>query len=272
MDLLDRDRLARFAAEHRGDFTRAEPFPHIVLDDFLPRETAEGLLRDFDEKRSGWKHYHHYNERKSAVTELEQMPSHTRRVFEELLSQQMIDFISELTGISDLIPDPDLEGAGMHRVEPGGHLNIHTDFLTHTKKRSWRREINLLIYLNHDWQEEWNGNLELWDAEMTGCVHSVPPAFNRCVIFNTLPRSYHGHPHKLSCPAGECRKHILLYYYRDEGHTLELAPTDYQPLPTDSSFKKAMVAADGALLRLYTSLKGRTKLSDRTMDRILKYF
>lgn len=272
MDLLGQDRLARFAAEGRGDFTHAEPFPHIVLDDFLPQDTAEELLKEFNEKRSGWKHYHHYNERKSAVTELEQMPPHTRRVFEALLSQPMIDFIAELTGISDLISDPDLEGAGMHKVEPGGHLNIHTDFLTHTKKRSWRREINLLIYLNKDWQEDWNGNLELWDPEMTECVHSVPPAFNRCVIFNTVPRSYHGHPHKLACPAGECRKHILIYYYRDEGRTLELASTDYQPLPSDSKFKKVMVAADGALLRLYTSLKGRTKLSDRAMDRILKYF
>ena len=271
MSVLDFDRLGCLAAENHGSFTGAKPFPHVVLDDFLPEPVAEGLLEDFLQTKGGWKHYHHYNERKSAITDLDQMAPHTQGVFEALLSQQTIDFIARLSGIEGLVSDPDLEGAGMHSVLPGGHLNIHTDFLTHTKRRSWRREINLLIYLNKDWQPEWNGNLELWDKQMTRCVHSVPPAFNRCVIFNTLPGSYHGHPLKLACPPGECRKHILLYYYRDEGRPLALAPTDYQPLPTDSRFKKAMVAADAAALRLYTAIKGRTNLSDRIMDRILRH-
>ena len=200
------------------------------------------------------------------------MPAHTRAVFEDLLSQKTVDFIAKLTGIEGLVSDPDLEGAGMHMVQPGGFLNIHTDFLTHTKKRSWRREINLLIYLNKNWRDEWNGNLELWDKEMTHCVASVPPAFNRCVMFNTIPKSYHGHPLKLACPPGETRKHILLYYYRDEGHALELAPTDYQARPEDSAWKKAMVRVDAGLLRLYTAIKGRTGITDRMLDRILKHF
>jgi hypothetical protein len=272
MTILDYDQLEELAQQRHDDFIDAKPFPHIVIDDFLPPQVAEDLLRDFEDHGQGWKHYHHFNERKSAVTDLELMAPHTREVFKALLSQQAIDFIAKLTGIEGLVSDPDLEGAGMHKTLPGGHLNIHTDFLTHTKKRSWRREINLLIYLNKDWEDEWQGNLELWDQSMSHCMHSVSPAFNRCVIFNTLPKSYHGHPHKLACPEGESRKHILLYYYRDESRALPLTPTDYQPLPSDSAFKKAMVAADGALLRLYTAIKGRTNLSDRVMDRILKYF
>ena len=270
MNILDYPRLERIAQESRSDFARADPFPHIVIDDFLPTDVAETLLADFLHTQEGWKHYHHYNERKLGLTDLDQMSPHIRAVFEALLSQPTIDFISKLSGIEGLVSDPDLEGAGMHRVPPGGHLNIHTDFLTHTKKRSWHRHINLLIYLNKDWKEEWCGNLELWDKEMTHCVQSVAPAFNRCVIFNTVPKSYHGHPHKLACPQDESRRHILLYYYRDEGRPLELTPTDYQPLPDDSAFKKAMVAADARLLRLYTFLKGRTGLSDRMMDRILR--
>lgn len=272
MDALDYDQMDRFAHDLHDQFTAASPFPHIVIDDFLPREVAENLLTDFQAKKKGWKHYHHYNERKSAVTELAEMSPHTQGVFEALNSQRCIDFIEALSGIEGLISDPDMEGAGMHMVPPGGHLNIHTDFLTHTKKRTWRRHINLLIYLNKDWKEEWNGNLELWDKDMTRCEHSVPPAFNRCVIFNTIPGSYHGHPHKLTCPSDEYRKHILVYYYRDEGEKLALAPTDYQPLPTDSLAKKTMVAADRGLLRLYTAIKGRTRISDRMLDRIMKYF
>jgi hypothetical protein len=272
MGLVDFERLDCLARQNHESFVEAEPFPHIVLDDFLPQQVAEGLLEDFNQQHDGWTHYYHYNERKSAITDLDAMPAHTRGVFEDLLSEQAIDFVAKLSGIGGLISDPDLEGAGMHMTQPGGHLNIHTDFLTHTKKRSWRREINLLIYLNKEWEEDWNGNLELWDKEMTRCEHSVPPAFNRCVIFNTIPRSYHGHPLKLACPPGECRKHILLYYYRDEGHPLALASTDYQARPEDSAWKKAMVRADAALLRLYTAIKGRTSISDRTLDRILKHF
>lgn len=269
--MLDLDRLEALADGHREAFQAAEPFPHVVLDDFLPAEVAEGLLADFARADTGWKHYHHYNERKLALTDLERMPEHTRGVFEALMSRPAVEFVERLSGIDGLISDPDMEGAGMHRVPRGGHLNIHTDFLTHTKKRSWRRHINLLIYLNKDWQPEWNGDLELWSADMGRCVQSVAPAFNRCVVFNTRPRSYHGHPKPLACPEGECRRHILLYYYRDEGHDLELRPTDYRARPGDGLWKRGLVAADGAMLRLYTFLKGRTRLTDRAIDRILKH-
>jgi hypothetical protein len=86
-----------------------------------------------------------------------------------------------------------------------------------------------------------------------------------------VPRSYHGHPHKLACPQGESRKHILLYYYCDEGRPLALAPTDYQARPDDTLIKRGLVALDGALLRAYTALKARTPISDRILDRILKH-
>ena len=160
----------------------------------------------------------------------------------------------------------------MHLVQRGGFLNVHTDFLAHTKRRSWSRHINLLVYLNEDWKEEWKGDLELWDGDLTRCVHSIPPLFNRCVVFNTLERSYHGHPEKLACPPGVSRKSLLLYYYRDEGQPLDLSSTDYQALPGDSVARRFLIAADRTLLRLYTFVKGRTKVSDRLMDRILRRF
>ena len=158
----------------------------------------------------------------------------------------------------------------MHMVTRGGFLNVHTDFLTHTKRRNWSRRINLILYLNKDWQEEWNGNLELWDDDLKHCVQSVAPAFNRCVIFNTLEKSYHGHPHKLCCPPDQNRKSLLLYYYRDEGRELKLSSTNYRPLPQDSWLRRWMIAGDRVLLRLYTLVKGHTKISDRLMDRILR--
>ena len=270
MELLDYERLDRLADELRDRFATAQPYPHVVIDDFFPEAVALELLEEFEKTEQDWKHYHHYNERKLALTDLEQMPPRTREILTALQNQRMRDFVMKLSGLSDLISDPDLEGAGMHMVTQGGFLNVHTDFLTHTKRRNWSRHINLILYLNKDWKEEWNGNLEMWDDDLTHCVQSVAPVFNRCVIFNTVEKSYHGHPHKLACPPDQNRKSLLLYYYRDEGRELKISSTNYRPLPEDSPFRRWMIAGDRILLRLYTLAKSHTKISDRLMDRILR--
>jgi hypothetical protein len=272
MSVLDYERLEKLAAERAPSFALARPYPHIVIDDFFPEDVANVLLDEFEQEEDAWKHYHHYNERKKALTEYDRMPPKTQEVFNALQSERAIDIVAMFSGLDGLISDPGLEGAGMHVVEPGGFLNVHTDFLTHTKQRSWSRHINILVYLNKDWREEWCGNLELWDDDLTECVQSIEPVFNRCVIFNTLAKSYHGHPHKLVCPEGRNRKSLLLYYYRDEGHDLALSSTNYQPLPEDSAARAAMIAMDRFALRVYTWVKGHTKISDRLLDRLLRRF
>lgn len=272
MDLIDFARLDRIADTRRDAYAAAAPFPHAVIDDFLPAEAAEQLLRDFDTAEHGWKHYTHFNERKLALTDLAKMPPHTQNVMSALQSQQTIDFVAALSGMEGLISDPDFEGAGMHLVKAGGFLNVHTDFLTHTKKPSWSRRINLLLYLNKDWQDDWNGSLDLWNADMSQCVQSVSPAFNRCVIFSTNEISFHGHPKKLTCPVDKARKCLLLYYYVDEGHELRDSSTDYRATPGASLMERALIAADRSLLKAYTLVKRRTKLGDDLISRILKRF
>jgi Rps23 Pro-64 3,4-dihydroxylase Tpa1-like proline 4-hydroxylase len=272
MNVIDFPRLNRIALEQRDAYAAAAPFPHAVIDDFLPDEAAEQLLQDFDRAQEGWKHYTHYNERKLALTNLAQMPPHTQNVMEALQSQQAIDFVTSLSKIEKLISDPDLEGAGMHLVKKEGFLNIHTDFLTHTKKPTWARRINLLLYLNKDWQDDWHGNLDLWNADMSECIESVAPVFNRCVIFSTIENSFHGHPRKLACPPDVSRKSLLLYYYVDEGRELKSSATDYRATPDASFVKRTLIAADRMLLQAYTFIKRRSKLGDDTISRILKRF
>lgn len=272
MGVIDFERLNRIASEQRDVYAASRPFPHTVIDDFLPTEVAEQLLRDFDAAHDGWKHYTHYNERKLALTDLAKMPARTQEVMEALQSQQTIDFVARLAGIEGLVADPDLEGAGMHLVKAGGFLNIHTDFLTHTKKPTWARRINLLVYLNKDWDESWKGNLELWNTDMTECIESVPPSFNRCVIFSTIENSFHGHPQKLTCPPDQSRKCLLLYYYIDEGHVLGFSATNYRATPNAGFIERFLIAADRTALRIYTFVKRRSKLGDDTISRFLKRF
>ena len=243
-----------------------------MLDDFLSPEIAESVVPEFADHESGWAHYHHYNQRKMAITQLEGMGPNNRRLVEALQSEAFVRFVEEITGLEGLIADPHLDGAGMHKTLPGGHLNMHTDFLSHPSHSDWSRQVNLLIYFNKDGQEEWMGNLELWDRKVKNCVQSIFPKFNRCVLFQTSNISYHGHPHLLTCPEGTSRNSIALYYFQHSAKKLDLHPTTYRFLPSDSRSKRWLIGLDTFAVRLYSMLRRRGGLQDRMLDRILKYF
>ena len=122
--------------------------------------------------------------------------------------------------MKNIFLDPTLDGGGLHQIFNGGSLNIHTDYNSHYKEKKWKRVLNLLIYLNKDWKDEYNGNLELWNTDLTKAEVKVKPDFNRMVCFNTQPEgdiiAYHGHPTPLNVPEGVYRKSIALYYYTKE--------------------------------------------------------
>src|SRR5580698_3047972 len=117
-----------------------------------------------------------------------------------------------LTGISSVLPDPYYTGGGLHQIRPGGLLEVHADFSYHNALRLDRR-INVLIYLNKDWREEYGGHFELWDRDVTRAEKKILPIFNRCAIFSTTSVSFHGHPVPLACPPERNRKSIATYYY-----------------------------------------------------------
>ncbi|MBI1964004.1 MAG: 2OG-Fe(II) oxygenase [Candidatus Rokubacteria bacterium] len=255
-----------------GAFRTAQPYPHVVLEDFLRPEAADTLLAEFEATRDGWTFLHHVNEKKRQFTKLERLGPTTRAIVAELQSPEFIAHIETLTGISGLVADPDLDGSGLHEIKRGGHLNMHVDFLSHVVKRHWSRRLNLLIYLNKGWREEYNGHLEMWSRDMQRCEKKVLPVFNRCLIFQTSEISWHGHPTPLACPPETSRKSLALYYYRDEGHTVSLASTDYRAVPTDSLKKRALIALDRWALRVYSLLKRYVGLRDRVVSAILKRF
>ncbi len=211
--IFDQQALLELARTGKDAYRNNDPFPHIVIDDFLPSELAEQLLAAFpgpDARR--WGCFDAEHEIKLEISDETQMPAVVLDTLHRLNSSIFIDFLEEMTGIDGLIPDPHFMGGGLHQIEPGGYLNIHVDFNHHTRLKLDRR-LNLLIYLNKNWKEEYNGHLELWDREMTGCRQKIAPIFNRCVIFSTTDFSYHGHPEVLQCPPGTTRKSLALYYY-----------------------------------------------------------
>ena len=154
-----------------------------------------------------------------------------RRFLAFLNSAPMLEFLEALTGIEGLIPDPYFGGAGPHQSSRGGFLKIHADFNWHPKLQLDRR-VNMLVYLNKDWREEYGGHLELWDREVSRCEQKVLPVFNRTAIFNTTDFSFHGHPAPMTCPPEMTRKSISMYYYTNG------RPEEERSAPHDTVFKK----------------------------------
>jgi hypothetical protein len=202
------------AHELAARYRDAQPFPHIVLDDLFDAGALEAVLREFPApEQMQWMRFDNPLEKKLGFFhETSTLSDTVRRFLEAMNSFEMLLWLEALTGIVGLIPDPYFGGGGVHQIEPGGFLKIHADFNVHPKLKLDRR-LNMLIYLNKNWREEWGGHLELWDGGGRGCVERILPVFNRTVIFSTSDRSYHGHPHPLASPPGVTRKSVSLYYY-----------------------------------------------------------
>ncbi|MDB3953359.1 2OG-Fe(II) oxygenase [Alphaproteobacteria bacterium] len=272
-DILDYQNLNARLTLDSIDFAQASPFPHIVIDGFLVRDQAELLLSEFKEPPQDggkWNEYIHYNERKSGLTRMDAMGPATRSIINELSSDKFLKWLADVSGVQQLLADPALDGGGLHEIKPGGFLNMHTDFLSHTKRPHWRRELNLLLYLNKDWQSSWHGELELWDDQMKSQAASIEPVFNRCVIFHTTGNSFHGHPVPLACPEGVTRKSLALYYFSDTGAPLKLVPTHYKAKPEESTLHHTLVAMDRWLVRGYSYLKRYTPVNDRFLSKLMR--
>lgn len=206
----------------RDQYINAEPFPHIVIDNFLNKEVCEKVLKVFpDHNAEFWMKYNNPIEKKLLYNHLDDnMPKFIKEVLLYLNGDKFLKCLTELTGVENLHSDPDLHGGGMHCSKRGGKLDIHIDYSIHPKMLLERR-MNLIIYLNQDWKSEYRGELELWDKDMTHCIKKVTPLFNRAVLFDTGDISYHGHPEPLQCPEDMSRKSLALYYLTEprEGAT-----------------------------------------------------
>ena len=236
----------------RNLYNQAKPFPHLVIDEFLPANVLDRVLDEFPNAIAcSWQPTGQPLERSihklaanSTPKSNVQMGQTTQTLLLELNSPTFISFLEQLTNTSGIMADPDLVNelsghsstqlSGVDRaslsstdrllsvVQPSmqsSSLVPQPVFVSqsvlppHRIKPPLDRKINLLIYLNKDWKEEYGGHLELWNADMTHCEKRILPIFNRCVIFSTTDFSYHGHPEPLNCPDGESRKLLALSYY-----------------------------------------------------------
>jgi hypothetical protein len=200
-----------------------QPFPYIVADGLW--NTADLRLVPYQFRGLGdvrndtgvqVKH-------RSTWASVDDVPESAQRMVSILNGARLLRILSRLTCIPNLIPDPYFAGGGLNESKRGGQLAIHVDG-THSDAMKLHRRVNVIVYLNEGWKDEWGGHLELWsDAhkEPYACVKKIAPLFNRTVIFPTNDYSWHGHPKPLACPEDVSRKSLILYYYTATRPTTE---------------------------------------------------
>lgn len=247
------------------DYAQAQPFPHAVIDNIFPATFTQLLLDHFPQDP---KAHDKVYEKGYGGTHKRQISPYDcddtmRAAFALFNSAPMLQFIEALTGMKGLLPDPYFAGGGLHETSAGGLLGIHADFQVNESLQLYRR-VNMLVYLNQDWQPEYGGNLELWDRQMQARQQTVAPLFNRCVIFNTDADSFHGHPDPLTTPEGVTRRSIALYYYQalpipneqgESRHTLYVA-RPHDDAETKSQVKKMMKKRDKRAKKMFSAQDG----------------
>jgi hypothetical protein len=248
-----------------GDYCFAEPFPHIVLDHFLPEPVARLALEHFPAQtlRSDRVFEMGYAGLHKRQILPEDCDAPARRLFHFFNSRPMLEFLEGLSTIQGLLPDPYFVGGGYHETSRGGKLGVHADFRINDQLHLHRR-MNVIIYLNERWQDEWGGFLELWDRKMTARVKAVAPVFNRCVIFNTDADSFHGHPDPLMTPDDVLRRSIALYYYT-------ASRAIYDEVPSTSTIYHARPGDDPATQREARALRFEQHLRQWTPPALLRY-
>lgn len=234
---LDNMHFAALGEKYAEAYQTADPYPHVVIDNFLPEHIADAVLSYFpgehDKVWFDWRKGDMENQpKKQGVRHIERMQGahpYLFHILHQFNSFAIVNFLEKLTGIEALIPDPHFHGGALHQILQGGKLKVHADF-NYLEKLHLYRRINVLLYLNKNWEDEYGGHIELWNKNMNQCVHKIAPIFNRCVIFNTDSTSYHGHPEPLQCPKHMTRKSIAFYYYTATPHNQDATQSHHSTL------------------------------------------
>lgn len=207
--------LKEIAEENHLKYKNAKPFPHHCFENFFNEEYLNLVLNEFPDLSKCQDSIFHIGitdqKYASARGDILQR-KYTKRLLQFLNSSEFIDFLQILCDIKEpLIPDPHFIGGGLHETKKGGFLKVHADFCKHPET-SLDRRVNLLVFLNKNWEKSYKGDLTLFDKNMQN-RKKIFPTFNKIVIFNTTDFTFHGVPDPINCPEDISRKSLALYYF-----------------------------------------------------------
>ena len=247
-DFIPDEKLRELSEQYKDQYQNQNPFPFIYFDNFFQHDILNDALAAFPALDTmDFYKYDNPLEKKFAFDQLNQLPEPIAKILVYMNSAPILKFLENLTGIKHLIPDPYLRGGGIHQIPEGGKLDVHIDFNFHQQLQLYRR-VNLIIFLNKDWEENYGGHLEMWDGYrneqgkpvLTEMKAEILPVFDRVALFSTSEKSYHGHPRPLACPADRTRKSIALYYYTAtrEDENVDAHSTTFVATPDEANNKE----------------------------------
>ncbi len=246
----------------RNDFASNQPFRHIAMDRFLDESFCRELAAEFPP----FEQTHAINERgevgRHAVhSDLAKLGPAYKRFDRLMADPEFLAALSRITNIPDLLYDPEYVGGGTHENLDGEELDSHVDFNYHPRT-GYHRRLNLIVFLNPQWEESWGGCLELLrdPFEESGPRTAFLPLTNSAVIFETTESSWHGFQRiRMPKEAGNSRRSIAVYFYTKERPAAESAPSHgtfycQRPLPANIEAGYTLKEEDVQELR---SLLGR---------------
>ena len=211
MDNFDENQLTNY---HRNILKVInDPYGHCETKDFFPDNIIKNISSSFKFPETvGLTTDPLFQKTKRSLNDYNLFPIEIQKAVNYLNSRSFINILEEKFKINNLVADPSLFGGGMHASGNGGYLKIHSDFI-YIRKKKLKRMLNLLVYLNEEWEENWGGAIELWDQKMRRNFLKLYPKINHALIFRTDTESNHGFPDPIKCPKNISRKSLALYYY-----------------------------------------------------------
>ncbi len=262
--------VASAAGRLAEQFRSAKPFRHIVIENFFTADACAKLLADFPPFERG----NARNEAgelgaKSTVERIRELGRSYAALDDAIQTPRFLALIGTITGIPDLLYDPWYFGGGTHENREGQDLDAHVDFNRHPAER-WHRRLNLIVYLNHEWDDAWGGSLELHSDPRAADdrIKLVTPLYNRAVIFETTETSWHGFS-RIGLPADKkhlSRRSIALYFYTKNRPQEELADTHstiYVDRPLPERFQPGHTLSEADVHELRILLARRDQHNQR---------
>ena len=232
------------------DYRSATPFPYLILDNLFSEDLLDQVIQELPPLGDAhWVRHDDDHLRQFNLRSAADLGEAGSQVVAFLHSARFLYFLSEVTGIRDLLPDPYLQGAGYHMIPRGGKFDVHLD-RNMAYSTGLIRRLSLLIYLNRDWKHEYGGQLELWSKDGQRPEVIIEPTFNRMTIFEITDENYHGVPAVVRCPKGRSRNCFVVYYHTAQvredkdlrAHTSIYGPRSYaQSEPKLWQFVKDLV-------------------------------
>ena len=222
--MIDFDKLELNISEYKDSFNSSQPYEHLIIDDFclsdkvhiLADSIPDPIDNNFNQSRDFI-----FAKGKYEKSDFSILSSELAELYNDLISSRFNDFLSALTGF-DLFVDPDFHGGGLHQASSGSYLNMHADFNYHPVHKNWFRNVNILLYLNKNWDPSFGGHLKMRNSSKSSEeTFLAEPLFNRAIIMYTRDNTLHGYD-PISFPPGTYRTIVAAYAYNvvDKPHDI----------------------------------------------------